>query len=129
MAFNSRYFTLDEAQSLLKELLNDLSRLVELKKNLDEKRYDIYRHEYFGGSGPNGTKLYPPELEELVSIAQRFATEGVMVKSLDEGLIDFPHIRKNGDRVLFCYKLGEDEIFYWHPLESGFAGRRSVTQL
>jgi len=28
--------------------------------------------------------------------------------------------------VLLCWKLGEDEIRYWHGLEDGFAGRRPL---
>jgi hypothetical protein len=28
--------------------------------------------------------------------------------------------------VLLCWKLGEDEIRYWHTLEDGFAGRREL---
>lgn len=114
---------------MLEEMLPELSRLVSLKKILDSKRYDIYRHEYFGGSGPNGTKHYPPELEELVEILNYFASHSVSVKGIDEGLIDFPHIRDNGERVYLCYKLGEADIMFWHSLESGFAGRKSTTQL
>ncbi len=129
MPIDARYFSLEEARSLLKEILPDLSHLVSLKKILDAKQYDIYRHEYFGGSGPNGTKHYPQELEELVEIMNRLATKNILVKSLDDGLIDFPHVRKNGEEVYLCYKLGEPDITFWHPLESGFAGRKSTSQL
>jgi hypothetical protein len=124
-----RHFTLEEARLLLKEILPDLSRLVALKKVLDSKQYDIYRHEYFGGSGPNGTRHYPLELEELVGILAVFESKNILVKNLDEGLIDFPHVRKNGEEVYLCYKLGEEDIMFWHPIEAGFAGRKSTTQL
>jgi hypothetical protein len=129
MPIDSRNFTLEEARVLLKKMLPELSSLVSLKKILDAKHYDIYRHEYFGGSGPNGTKHYPPELDELVEILSRFAAKNILVKSLDEGLIDFPHVRDNGEEVYLCYKLGEEDLMFWHSLESGFAGRKSTTQL
>lgn len=129
MPTNTRYFALEEARLVLRKILPELSRLVSLKKILDSKQYDIYRHEYFGGSGPNGTKHYPPELEELVKILNRFASENIFVKSLDDGLIDFPYVRENGDEAYLCYKLGEEDIMFWHSVESGFAGRRSITQL
>ena len=48
---------------------------------------------------------------------------GAQVKDIDEGLIDFPALR-GGETVLLCWKLGEDEIRYWHTVEDGFAGRR-----
>jgi hypothetical protein len=31
--------------------------------------------------------------------------------------------------VLLCWKVGEDEIAFWHDLEEGFAGRRSIDDL
>ena len=129
MSFDSRHFSLDEARSLLKELLPQLSRVVSLKRILDSKNYDVHRHQYFGGSGPNGTKHYPPELEELVDIVTRLSERGVLVKSLDEGLIDFPHTRENGEEIYLCYKLGEEDILFWHTRESGFDGRRSTKEL
>ena len=124
-----RFFTLGEARLMLKEILPHLSQMVALKKILDGKQYDIYRHEYFGGSGPNGTKSYPQELEELIKIVRHFASKNILVKSFDEGLIDFPHVRENGEEVYLCYKLGEKDIIFWHSIESGFAGRKSTTQL
>ena len=50
---------------------------------------------------------------------------GAQVKDLDEGLIDFPALR-DGETVLLCWKLDEDEIRYWHRVEDGFAGRRPL---
>jgi len=31
--------------------------------------------------------------------------------------------------VLLCWRLGEDDIRYWHRVEDGFAGRRPVEEL
>jgi hypothetical protein len=28
--------------------------------------------------------------------------------------------------VLLCWKLGEDEILYWHGADEGFAGRKPL---
>ena len=50
---------------------------------------------------------------------------GVLVKDVDAGLVDFPALRE-GEEVLLCWHLGEDEIGYWHGLEDGFAGRRPL---
>ena len=129
MPLHARHFTLGEARSLLDAIHPDLSRIVELKKSLESKSYDVYRHRYFGGAGPNGSGTYPQDLDELVNIVRKFTEQGVLVKSLDDGLIDFPHVRENGEEVYLCYKLGEEDILFWHPIDSGFAGRRSTTQL
>ena len=50
---------------------------------------------------------------------------GVLVKDIDTGLCDFPHTR-DGRVVYLCWKLDEDEISWWHDLESGFAGRQPL---
>ena len=48
---------------------------------------------------------------------------GAIVKDLDEGLVDFPAVRE-GEEILLCWRLGEDEVAHWHGLEEGFAGRK-----
>jgi hypothetical protein len=65
------------------------------------------------------------EARELARLVDEIADHGAEVKDLDEGLIDFPALR-HGETVLLCWKLGEDEIHYWHRVEDGFAGRRPL---
>ena len=50
---------------------------------------------------------------------------GAIVKDLDEGLVDFP-ARREGEEILLCWRLGEDDVAFWHGLEEGFAGRRPI---
>lgn len=65
------------------------------------------------------------EARELARLVDEIAEHGAEVKDLDEGLIDFPALL-HGETVLLCWKLGEDEIGYWHRVEDGFAGRRPL---
>jgi len=65
------------------------------------------------------------EARALTRLVDEIAVEGAQVKDVDEGLIDFPALR-HGETVLLCWKLGEDEIRYWHRIEDGFAGRRPL---
>jgi hypothetical protein len=50
---------------------------------------------------------------------------GVVVKDLDSGLLDFPAVRE-GDEVELCWRVGEDEVAYWHSIGAGFAGRKPI---
>jgi hypothetical protein len=86
--------------------------------------------------GGNGGDLQPSDLREAAEAIQREAaalTEcveqindaGAQIKSLEEGLLDFPSLRED-EQVLLCWKLGEDEIGYWHGLDEGFAGRKPL---
>jgi hypothetical protein len=68
-------------------------------------------------------------MDEFVSAVKIITTKGILIKGIDDGLIDFPHIRENGDEVYLCWKVGEDKIEYWHNIPDGFAGRRSIEEL
>jgi hypothetical protein len=50
---------------------------------------------------------------------------GVVIKSIDQGLLDFPSKRFEED-VWLCWKYGETEIKFWHEKDSGFTGRKPV---
>src|SRR5579871_5121211 len=119
-------FSLDEAQAALVEVQPKLQEMVELKAACDRKGYDVYRHQYFGGMGPNGQKAFPNEMEQLVDVLHELDDLGIQIKDLNTGLIDFPHRRKTGEIVLLCYKHGEPGITAWHTLEGGFRGRKSL---
>ena len=123
------HFSLEDANRLLDAVRGKVEEMAELKKTLDRKRYNIYNHQYFGGVGPNGTGAFPPELERLIEILKYISSLGVLVKGIENGLLDFPYVRDNGEEVYLCWKLGEGAISYWHPIPEGFAGRKSIDEL
>jgi len=49
----------------------------------------------------------------------------IVLRDLDRGLVDFPSLR-DGEEVLLCWRLGEEEIGFWHSLHEGFSGRRPL---
>lgn len=53
---------------------------------------------------------------------------GAEVKDLVLGLMDFP-TTIDGVPAYWCWQVGEDEIEWWHPRSTGFAGRRHVDDL
>ena len=126
---HQKHFTLEEARRELTTVHALATKLVELKRQLDMKGWDIYRHHFFGGRGPNGDGSFPREMETLVEIVKSFEQRGIVVKGVEQGLIDFPHIRGNGEEVYLCWKVGENDINYWHSIEDGFAGRKSIDEL
>lgn len=126
---HSIHFTVNEARGQLTEIHALASKMVELKKNLTGKGWDVSKHTYFGGMGPNGDGSFPQEMETLVAIVRQLHQRGIMVKDLDLGLLDFPHIRANGEEVYLCWRLGEDDVLFWHGTDEGFAGRRPLEEL
>ncbi|MEO8167113.1 MAG: DUF2203 domain-containing protein, partial [bacterium] len=126
---HTHHFSLEEARRELTLVHARASKLIELKKKLDAKGWDVYRHEYFGGRGPNGDGSFPEEMETLVEVVKGLEGRGIVVKGLENGLIDFPHIRSDGEEVYLCWKVGENDILYWHRIADGFAGRKSIDEL
>lgn len=127
--FYKKHFTLPQTQNLLPDLKPKLLKIINLKKILDEKGYDIYKHHFFGGLGTNGTGKYPQDLESLIELVNQITKDGIILKGINEGLIDFPHIRNNGEEVFLCYLYGEEKILFWHRIQEGFAGRQNLDSL
>lgn len=50
---------------------------------------------------------------------------GVLLKDAGTGLVDFPG-ELDGESVLFCWKLGEERVEYFHTQTDGFAGRKLI---
>ena len=131
---SQRYFTAEEANDALEgvrplteELVGHRRALVELQELQSSLTHRI---------AGNGGNVDPRELQELqerldVEVAgiarcvARIHEAGALVKDLDEGLVDFPAKREGVD-VLLCWRLGEDEIGYWHGLDEGFSGRKPL---
>jgi hypothetical protein len=131
---DERYFTVEEANEALAEVRPLTEELVEHRRALVElqERQSALTTRIAG----NGGNVQPSELqevqdrldEEVAGIARcvaRIHEAGALVKDLDEGLVDFP-AKRDGEDVLLCWRLGEDEIEFWHGLDEGFSGRKPL---
>ena len=65
------------------------------------------------------------EVTNLYKSIELLEDMGIVIKSVDEGLIDFPSLRFN-EEVWLCWKTGETEIKFWHGKEEGFNGRKPL---
>ncbi len=64
--------------------------------------------------------------EDLNLLARELSAIGCEPKDLRTGLVDFP-AEHEGRRVWLCWRLGESSVAYWHEVDSGFTGRRPIT--
>jgi hypothetical protein len=129
-----RTFTADEANAALIELRPIVERMVEHRRRLGGAQHR--QAELVTRIAGNGGDMQPSDLREaaetiereaaaIAECADRINEVGAQVKSLEEGLLDFP-ARRGDEDVLLCWKLGEDEIAYWHGVDEGFAGRKPL---
>lgn len=130
----ARTFTLEEANAALVELRPIVERMVQHRRNLIAAQK--LQAELVTRIAGNGGDMMPSDLREaaetiqgeasaIAECAERINEAGAEIKSLEEGLLDFPAKRGDED-VLLCWKLGEDEIRYWHGVDEGFAGRKPL---
>jgi hypothetical protein len=130
----ARTFTLEEANAALVELRPIVERMVQHRRNLIAAQK--LQAELVTRIAGNGGDMMPSDLREaaetiqgeasaIADCAERINAGGAEIKSLEEGLLDFPAKRGDED-VLLCWKLGEDEIRYWHGVDEGFAGRKPL---
>jgi len=129
-----RHFTPDEANTALEQVRPLVEQLVSCR---GEHIAALERHEELERKiRGNGGGIPPAQLAEataevdavarrLAKLVDEIAGHGAEVKDLDTGLIDFPALR-NGETVLLCWRLGEDEIGFWHGTDDGFAGRKPL---
>ena len=127
---DERTFTLAEAKQLLPQLEEQLCAVKKDKDVLLHSQKEIKRAS--ANAQANGGSIAGPRyiraLERISDSVEAIQEMGVLVKDLDVGLCDFPY--RLGDRVVhLCWKLGEQEIGYWHEIEDGYAGRKPLETL
>ena len=121
---HDRLFTISEANHLIPQLNTRIASVRQAKAVVARTRDDIRRAsaraEYGGGSsvGP----LYISSLHQISQNLQAIQEMGVLVKDVDLGLCDFPHLR-DGRVVFLCWKYGEPEIKWWHETTTGYKDR------
>jgi hypothetical protein len=127
----ARFFTVEEANNLLRELTPSLLQLKQEKEQFDQLRRTLESiTPAMRGNGHGAVAVeYEQRIHDLVKRmsdgVREIAALGVEVKDLNQGLIDFPHWRE-GRVVYLCWRLGEGQIGYWHDIEAGFAGRQEL---
>jgi hypothetical protein len=61
-------------------------------------------------------------LAETKRVLSEFQSREIQIKDVDRGLVDFPAIL-GGREVFLCWEKDEQDIEYWHDLDSGYSGR------
>ena len=117
-----RYFTPDEANHLIPALSLRLSRCGDLLR-----RHQDLVERADEDADRRAELLFQAEAvrAEAEGIVQEIATEGVEVKGVEPALLDFPALRY-GQEVFLCWRSGESRVEAWHPMSTGFSGRRPL---
>jgi len=119
-----RVFSLYEANQLIPQLQSHLMTVQQRKGVLLRTRQEAQKasaNAHYGGGTTMGSH-YVKSLQDISAHLRAIHELGVVVKDVDLGLCDFPHMR-DGRIVYLCWKLGEREIRWWHELTTGYKDR------
>ena len=123
------YFTIASANNMLPTVIEKFKKILKQKEEVIKIEQELEASLVTPGTFENYvilkqklnssvTKLYH-DIEDLENT-------GVVIKSIDDGLLDFPSQRFD-DEVWLCWKYGETEIKFWHEKDSGFNGRKPIS--
>jgi len=123
-----RLFTPQDANKVLPEVKRVFENIVAQKNRVVSTQQNLQMIVESGGKFDSFVAK-KQELNVLVTrlyqAIEELEATGVVIKSVDEGLLDFPS-RRFDDEVWLCWKSGEDEIKFWHAKDEGFMGRKPL---
>ena len=130
-----RLFTLEEANQLVpwlertfQRLNASMARLEEVRERLTELRRTLQR---LNGTFQQHNEIIRMQSElddmgrELQGVVDDIVAEGIIIRDIPRGLVDFPH-RREGREVFLCWVSGEDSIGFWHDTNRGFNHRQPL---
>ena len=121
-----KHYTRDEARALLPQIRQWLKRVAQLHADLEK-----FEGRMSGLMAPGcdlGGELvntWARTLADLEEVLVEFQRREIQVKDVDRGLVDFPAII-GGKEVFLCWEQDEEDIEFWHELDTGYAGRERL---
>lgn len=133
----ARLWTVEHANARLEGLRDTLPVLRAWVVRLRRVHDELHRLSAFWGKDLDAADHPDRELKErlteewegltrrLEEAVAELKSEGIEIKDLDTGLIDFYGL-VGGEVVFLCWQRGEPEVAHYHTLTGGFRSRRPL---
>jgi hypothetical protein len=122
----SKHYTREEARALLPQIrawLTELNRLRVEMERYDKRLSGLNAEgQDTGGETVNN---WIRTLAGMQALLAGFQHREIFIKDLTRGLVDFPAII-GGKEVFLCWETDEEDIEFWHDLETGYSGREKL---
>ncbi|WP_101477538.1 DUF2203 domain-containing protein [Candidatus Nitrosotalea bavarica] len=125
------HFTLNQANEMLPSVIKKFQNIVNTKNEVIRIQSDLENNPKYMTT----FKDYIIKKQELNTAITNFYKSiedleaiGVSIKSIDQGLLDFPSLMFN-EEIWLCWKEGETEIKFWHGKDEGFNGRKPIESM
>jgi hypothetical protein len=123
------FYTPEQANDLLPEIKRRLIKIISkrneivmIQNELNSIISDNLPFEIFFGKKNELNRIIFSLYKEIEEVEEL----GVLIKSLDEGLVDFASKRFD-EEVWLCWKVEEETIKFWHGKNEGFIGRKPLS--
>jgi hypothetical protein len=67
-------------------------------------------------------------VDQMIATVAQIDGWNIQLREIETGLVDFPAL-VSGRPVWLCWRLGEDEVGWWHETTEGFDGRQRIEDL
>jgi hypothetical protein len=118
------HFTAEEANALLPTVAQLVEDLQASHAIMEERQDDVTESIPTNGGGAVHREFLDASTRAGAAL-QTLEELGLVVRDPSSGLVDFPAIR-DGREVFLCWRLGEEAVAWFHPPETGFAGRQPL---
>jgi len=121
-----KHYSRDEARALLPQIRQWLKQLSTARQRFG--RLDQRLAGLLAGGQDTGGEMVNQWVKVLADIKvnlREFQKREIQIKDFDRGLVDFPAIL-DGKEVFLCWEQDEQDIDFWHDLNSGYAGRERL---
>jgi hypothetical protein len=119
-----RLYTLEEANAQLPDLRERLPRLRLARDGLIAASERIKEAVASDGGGVAEAGWFTHQ-QTLKTELEHLAERGILLRDPEVGLIDFP-AERGGRPVFLCWRLGEDQVAWYHEANAGFGSRKPL---
>ena len=123
------YFSITDANKILPTVIKKFNYAKKMKTEVMRIEQQLTS----GMTHKTSLEEYTSIKRKLNSVVTKFyqsiedlESTGVVLKGLDDGLLDFP-AKRFDDEIWLCWKDGETEIKFWHEKDTGFMGRKPIS--
>jgi len=122
------YFSVNQAYEILPTVIKIFNYAKKMKDEVMKMEQQLT-----GLTSTTSLEEYTSIKKKLNSLVTKFyqsiedlESTGVLLKGLDEGLLDFP-AKRFDEEIWLCWKEGETEIKFRHEKDTGFMGRKPIS--
>jgi len=120
-----RSYDVAEANAMLPELRERLARIRDARQTILREAEVVKERVVADGGGSHAGRDYWDASATLRTELERLAVDNILLRDPETGLVDFP-AELDGQRVYLCWRVGEEAVANWHPLDTGFSSRHPL---